>query len=154
MLSELIKSATIIESLGASSKSKALAEMLRAGVDSGKLASKSTADLKRKLAEREAIGSTGIGNGVAVPHVKSGAISEVCMILGRSAQGIDYQAIDGKPVHTVFLLVGPKDQAEAHLQSLRWIASLARNADFRRFVLDASGEAEIRALLHEMSSSE
>ena len=154
MLSELIESATIIESLGASSKREVLAEMLQAGVDSGKLASKSTSNLKRRLAQREAVGSTGIGNGVAVPHVKTGVVSEACMILGRSAQGIDYQAIDGQPVHTVFLLVGPANQAEAHLRSLRWIASLARNADFRRFVRNASGEAEIRALLHEMSSSE
>jgi mannitol/fructose-specific phosphotransferase system IIA component (Ntr-type) len=154
MFSKLIESATIIESLVASAKADVLKEMLKAGVDSGGLAVKNTATLRKKLAEREKLGSTGIGNGVAVPHVKSGAISEVCMILGRSVQGIDYQAIDGRPVHTVFLLVVPTDQAEVHLQSLRWIASLARNPDFRRFVLSASGEAGIRELLHEMNTSE
>ena len=154
MFSKLIKTATIIESLAASTKADILKEMLQAGVDSGGLAVKNTVSLRKKLAEREKLGSTGIGNGVAVPHVKSGAISEVCMILGRSVQGIDYQAIDGQPVHTVFLLVVPTNQAEAHLQSLRWIASLARNPDFRRFVLNARGEVEIRELLHEMNSSE
>ena len=154
MFSKLIKKATIIESLVASAKADILKEMLKAGVDSGGLAVKNTATLRKKLAEREKLGSTGIGNGVAVPHVKSGAISDVCLILGRSVQGIDYQAIDGRPVHTVFLLVVPTDQAEVPLQSLRWIASLARNPDFRRFVRSAPGEAGIRELLHEMNTSE
>lgn len=154
MFSELIKSTTIVESLAASSKPKILAEMLKAGVDAGRLAAKSIARLKKKLAERETLGSTGIGNGVAVPHVKSESVSEQCMILGRSIEGVEYQAVDGQLVHTVFLLVAPSGQAELHLQTLRWIASLARNRDFRRFVQDASGEKEIRALLDEMSSAE
>ena len=154
MFSELIKSTTIVESLAASSKPKILAEMLKAGVDAGRLAAKSIARLKKKLAERETVGSTGIGNGVAVPHVKSESVSEQCMILGRSIEGVEYQAVDGQLVHTVFLLVAPAGQAELHLQTLRWIASLARSRDFRRFVQDASGEKEIRALLDEMSSAE
>lgn len=154
MFSKLIKSTTIVESLAASSKPKILAEMLQAGVDSGRLPAKSTPRLKRKLAQRETLGSTGIGNGVAVPHVKSESVSEQCMILGRSIEGVEYQAIDGQLVHTVFLLVAPSGQDELHLQTLRWIASLARNRDFRRFVQDARGEKEIRALLVEMSSAE
>lgn len=154
MHAQLIKTATIIESLTASSKPDILAEMLRAAVDSGKLTARSTAALKRKLAEREAIGSTGIGNGVAVPHVKTGSVPELFMVLGRSIEGVDYDAVDGQPVYTFFLLVAPAQQEESHLQSLRWIASLARNPDFRRFVRDAPGEKEIRALLYEMSSAE
>lgn len=153
MITKLITSATIIESLAASTKPEVLAEMLRAGVDAGVLGAKSTPALRKKLAEREALGTTGIGNGVAVPHVKSRSIPEIGMILGRSIEGIDYNALDGKPVHTVFLLVAPPSQSEAHLQSLRWIASLARNADFRRFALSAPGVTEIRELLREMSSS-
>ena len=154
MHAQLIKSATIIESLEASSKPQILAEMLRAAVDSGRLTARSTTALKKKLAEREALGSTGIGNGVAVPHVKTGSVSELFMILGRSIEGVDYEAVDGQPVHTVFLLVAPSRQEESHLQSLRWIATLARNPDFRRFVRDAPGEKEIRALLYEMSPAE
>lgn len=153
MISKLITTATIVENLAATTKPEVLAEMLKAGVASGLFASKSTASLKKKLAEREARATTGIGNGVAVPHVKSKAINEICMILGRSTGGIDYRALDGQPVHTVFLLIAPPGQEEEHLQSLRWIASLARNADFRRFALSAPGEAEIRELLHEMSSA-
>ena len=154
MFSELIKSTTIVESLVASSKPKILAEMLQAGVDSGRLAAKSIARLKKKLAERETLGSTGIGNGVAVPHVKSESVSEQCMILGRSIEGVEYQAVDGQLVHTLFLLVVPSGKDDLHLQTLRWIASLARSRDFRRFVQDAPGEKEIRALLDEMSSAE
>ena len=74
------------------------------------------------------------------------------MALARSQEGIEYQAIDGRSVQTLFLIVAPSDQAEAHLEALRWISTLARNADFRRFVLSAAGADEIRELLREMSA--
>ncbi|MHC5071994.1 MAG: PTS sugar transporter subunit IIA, partial [Planctomycetota bacterium] len=62
-------------------------------------------------------------------------------------------AIDGQPVHTLFLVMGPANDPEGHLQALRWVSTLARNADFRRFVLSAETEAEIRDLLEEMSNA-
>ena len=74
------------------------------------------------------------------------------MVLARCRKGIEWQAIDGRPVQVVFLLVSPSAEPEAHLQCLRWIAGLARNADFRRFLLDAPDQAAMRELLREMSA--
>jgi len=105
----------------------------------------------KRLTEREAIGSTGLGNGVAVPHLKSDEVQGVTMVLARSKAGIEWQAIDGRPVHIVFLLVSPADEPEAHLRCLRWIATLARSADFRRFLLDAADVEAMRELLREMA---
>jgi PTS system nitrogen regulatory IIA component len=107
--------------------------------------------VRKKIIERENLGSTGIGNGIAVPHVKDRGIERISLVLARSNDGIDFAAVDGRDVNTVFTIFAPEDHADEHLQILRWISVLARNADFRSFVRNASGEAEIRDLLHEMS---
>jgi mannitol/fructose-specific phosphotransferase system IIA component (Ntr-type) len=65
--------------------------------------------------------------------------------------GLEWQAIDGKPVSILFLLVSPAAEPEQHLQCLRWISTLARNADFRRFLLDAADADAMRDLLREMA---
>jgi mannitol/fructose-specific phosphotransferase system IIA component (Ntr-type) len=153
MISALIESAVIIQSLVSSTKEGALAEMMEAMVAARRVLQKDAPPIAKQLREREVLGTTGIGNGVAVPHVKSALVAQLSLLVARSAVGIDYQAIDGKPVHTVFLIVAPADQAEQHLKALRWISTLARSADFRRFVLSAKTDADIRDLLREMSSA-
>lgn len=151
MISDLIDSALVLEEVAATTRAEALEEMLAATVAHERLTKAKLTTIRRKIAEREALGSTGIGNGVAVPHVKSDAVTETVLVLARSAAGIEFGAIDGRPVHAVFLIVAPKDAAEDHLKILRWVSVLARNADFRRFLKHAADEREIRELLHEMS---
>ena len=152
MIKALIDSALILEALESTTKTDALNEILQRAAAAGRLQKKDVSALKKRLAEREALGSTGIGNGVAVPHVKGKEIKQLALVLARAPQGIPFQAIDGRPVMTLFLILAPQDQPEAHLQALRWVSSLARNADFRRFVLAARSETEIRELLHELGS--
>jgi mannitol/fructose-specific phosphotransferase system IIA component (Ntr-type) len=77
-------------------------------------------------------------------------VSRPSLVLGRAKTGIEWQAIDGRPVQIVFFVVSPSDDPESHLQCLRWISTLVRNGDFRRFLLDAHGEAQIRELLREL----
>lgn len=151
MIQALIDSALILEALEATSKQEAIDEILAASTEAGRIPSAVATKVRKKIVEREARGSTGIGNGVAVPHVKLDSIESTSIVLARSPDGIDYEAIDGRPVHTVILILAPADAAEAHLQLLRWISGLARNADFRRFLGQAKDEAEIRELLCEMA---
>ncbi len=153
MNADLIARAAIVEALSAIEKPAALEEVLGIAVREKFVTKKQVADLGERLKAREAIGSTGIGNGVAIPHVKSDEIKTLGMVVARSVDGIDYQAIDGKPVHTVFLLLAPTAQAQQHLAALRWISGLARNGDFRRFFRAAKTAGEIRELLIEMSPS-
>jgi PTS system nitrogen regulatory IIA component len=134
----------------ATNKEAALKELLQLAQESGAFPKKVTPALAKKIAEREALGSTGIGNGVAVPHVKGEDVKQVSLVLGRSRAGIEWHAIDGRPVHTIFLLAAPPNEAELHLKCLRWISGLARSADFRRFFLDAADAVAIRDLLLEM----
>ncbi len=150
MIENLSGSCLIILSLEASSKEDVLQEMLDRVVEAGHITKRDRTTMKKLLVEREARGSTGLGNGIAVPHLKTKKLKEHHLVVANSQVGIEYDAIDGQPVHTLFLVMGPADDPEGHLQVLRWISGLARSADFRRFALNARSEAEIRDLLEEM----
>ena len=151
MISQLIDSAVILPHVNATTKLDVLREVVDALVAAGRLDAVCAGTVGDLLAARETLGSTGIGNGIAVPHVKSDEVKELGLALARAPDGIEYAAIDGRPVQTLFLLVAPADDPEAHLQALKWVSSLARNSDFRRFVQSAAAEQDIRELLHEMS---
>jgi PTS system fructose-specific IIA component/PTS system nitrogen regulatory IIA component len=149
MIEKLVDSAAILVDLKARTKEAALKELLAAAQEGGVIGKKLAAPLGKKLLEREAIGSTGLGNGVAVPHLKHDEIGQPSLVLARARTALEWQAIDGRPVSIVFLVVSPAADPEAHLQCLRWISSLARSADFRRFLLDAKDGGQMRELLRE-----
>jgi mannitol/fructose-specific phosphotransferase system IIA component (Ntr-type) len=151
MIARLVGSAALLPQLAAKNKDAALKELLQAAQDAAGLPAKVGKSLAKKLHDREAIGSTGLGNSVAVPHVKSDDVDRVTLVVARAAGGLEWQAIDGKPVSILFLLVSPASEPEQHLQCLRWISTLARNADFRRFLLDAVDADAMRDLLREMA---
>lgn len=154
MIGKLVDAASLVVDLAATNKEAALKELLAVAQAAGALSGKAAKALHKRLTERESVGSTGLGNGVAVPHVKGDEIEQVALVLARAKRGIEWQAIDGRPVSILFLLVSPKDEPETHLQCLRWIATLARNTDFRRFFVDARDEAAMRDLLREMAPKE
>jgi len=107
----------------------------------------------RALRDRERIGSTGIGKGIAIPHAKSKSVEETVVALGRSVEGVDFQALDSGPVQALFLVVSHPEQQEHHLEILRWISKVVRQPDFRNFFLQAKTPREVQALLREMSDA-
>jgi len=153
MIENLIGSCFIVPSLQTITREEVFEEMLETVVAAGHITKRERTAMKKLLLEREAQGSTGLGNGIAVPHVKSKKLKTHYVVVANSQAGIQFEAIDGRPVHTLFLVIGPTNDPEGHLQALRWVSTLARNADFRRFVLNAKTEAEIRDLLEEMSNA-
>jgi len=150
MISELVDTATILPVLDATTKEAALKEMLRAAQAAAVFPKNRTAALSKQLSERESMGSTGLGNGVAVPHFKHADIAQSSVVLARSTTGIEWQAIDGRVVSIMFLVMSPSADPESHLQCLRWVSTLARNSDFRRFLLGAADQQQIRELLREL----
>lgn len=154
MIAPLIEAAAVVAEITATNKEGALKELLAAAQGTGCFDAKAGKGLGKRLVEREAIGSTGLGNGVAVPHVKGDGVAQPTLVVARCKKGMEWQAIDGRPIHILFLLVSPAAEPELHLQALRWIAGLARSADFRRFLLDAPDAAAMRDLLREMSAKE
>jgi mannitol/fructose-specific phosphotransferase system IIA component (Ntr-type) len=154
MIGPLVDAAVLLAEVDAKTKDGALKELLALAQSSGAFSAKTQKGLAKRLLEREAIGSTGLGNGVAVPHVKGDEVTGVSLVLARSKAGLEWQAIDGRPVHIMFQLVSPGSEPETHLRCLRWISTLARSADFRRFLLDAQDRDAMRDLLREMAPKE
>ena len=95
------------------------------------------------ILDREELGSTGIGEGIAVPHGKSGAVDKLVAAFGRSQRGVDFESMDNQPVHLFFLLVAPENVAGPHLMALARISRLLKNRDFRRSLMDASDKDEL-----------
>ena len=105
--------------------------------------------LYRKLDERERLGSTGIGNGVAVPHCKLKKLDRVVMAIGTSRSGVDFAAVDGEPVRLFFVVLSPEKDPAAHLQSLASISKWVKaNRHVERILLCTDADA-ILTLLRE-----
>ncbi len=95
------------------------------------------------LLEREDLGSTGIGQGIAIPHGKSEHLEKIVAALGISKKGIEFDALDGEPVHLFFLLVAPKDSAGLHLKILAKISRLLKDKFFRQALRESRSPEEV-----------
>ncbi len=96
---------------------------------------------------RERIQSTGTGAGIAIPHGKCKAVSELVMAIGIAREPIEFESIDGKPVRIIILLVSPADQTGPHIQALARISRLMLNTDFKQKLEKAASAKEVYELL-------
>lgn len=108
--------------------------------------------LVRVLLERESLGSTGIGDGVAIPHGKLSFISNMIVAFGRSSRGVDFQSLDAKPVYLFFLLVTPDNKPGDHLKALARISRILKNPDLRENLKRTSDRQELKRLIYEEDS--
>ncbi len=150
MIKDLLQDDLIIENIAAKDKNGVLREFARLLKVKGKIEDEE--NLVRVLTERETLGSTGIGDGVAIPHGKLGSISEIIVAFGRSTRGVEYQSLDAKPVFLFFLLVTPDDKPGDHLKTLARISRILKSSALRTSLRQASGRREMRILLFEEDS--
>jgi len=99
--------------------------------------------VRTAILEREKIMSTGVGKGFAIPHGKTNAVNDVIAAFGKTTNDIDYDALDGKPVHLVFLLVGRDDMVSKHIKLLSRISRLMNKDEFRERLVDSNSKEEI-----------
>ncbi len=104
--------------------------------------------LEQAVVKREQLQSTGLGNGVAVAHGKSPAVGDIVMALGISRKGIDFDAIDGKPVHFLFLVANPPGMQLEYLLALSVLVRVIRDERFREELLRCYDSKEIESRLH------
>ncbi len=97
--------------------------------------------------EREAIRTTGVGHGLAIPHSKCGGVDRLVMAVGKPAEPIDFQSIDGQPVFIICLLVSPPDQTAAHIQALAKLSRLMANDASRTKLKAAQDPAEVFSVI-------
>src|SRR5208337_298140 len=105
--------------------------------------------LMKVLLERERLGSTGIGEGIAIPHGKLRDIDDLVLSFGRSSEGIDFESMDGKPVHLFFLLVAPETCAGIHLRALAKIARLLKNGTVRKRLAKVDNREDIFSIIQQ-----
>ncbi len=103
-----------------------------------------------KIIAREELGTTAIGKGVAVPHARLEGLEKALVAFGYSSEGIEFNALDGQPVHQVFLVVAPRDHTDEYIAIMERITRLVQNPDFRRFVAQSSNAEEVIELVAEM----
>jgi PTS system nitrogen regulatory IIA component len=144
-LEALLQRDLIIEDIRATDKAGVIREFAGLLASAGKV--RDPEELARTVLDREAQGSTGIGDGIAIPHAKSASLRESIVAFGRSRKGVDFQTLDGRPAYLFFLLVSPSDQPGEHLKTLARISRLIRNAALRERLLASSGRDEIQRLL-------
>ena len=140
-LTEIIEESNIIPELMAKDKRGVLEEL--ADVISRHEPSINKGSLVKVLVERERLGSTGIGDGVAIPHGKMNGVRHPIISFGRSKPGLDFDAMDGQPTHLFFLLIAPEDSSGIHLQVLAKIAKILKNRAFRKKLMEPRTRKEL-----------
>ena len=154
---KLFKPAACSLRLVGASKEEVFTELVDNFVKAKLLGANLRAGALRALLEREALASTGVGQRVAIPHVKLAGLDEALFSLSVHPQGIDWDSLDGEPVTLLFTVLRPERASERydperHLDMMRWISHLGRDADFRRFALGVETKKELVDLLREKSA--
>jgi PTS system nitrogen regulatory IIA component len=135
LLTELLTPDRVVVPLAARDKAGVIAELTQHLVDRSGGAFK---EVLGAVEEREAVLSTGIGFGVAIPHARSSAVSELSVVCGVSPVPVPYDSIDGEPVRLFFMIVGPESSAGQHVRILSRIARLVRRENLRERLRDAA----------------
>jgi nitrogen PTS system EIIA component len=146
-LLEILSRKSIIPDLKGRTKKQVLEELIDA-----LLQEKPELDRERFMAvllERERLGSTGIGDGIAIPHGKLKDLDQLVLAFGKSNAGVDFESMDGKPVHLFFLLVAPENCTGIHLRALARIARLLKNAPVRKKLISVGTQDEIYAVIEQ-----
>jgi PTS system fructose-specific IIC component len=154
---KLFKPAACNLKLAGTTREEVFEEIVENLVKAKCLEPKLRAPAQRALVEREALASTGIGQRVAIPHVKLAGLEEAIFSLSLVSQGIEWNSLDGESVTILFTVLRPeranaRHNPERHLDMMRWISQLGRDADFRRFAVDVTTKKALVDLLREMSS--
>jgi PTS system nitrogen regulatory IIA component len=146
-ISGLLRKEFIIEELGSKKKREVLEELSRSFQ---KVYFKFDHEAVIKvLKEREKLGSTGIGDNIAIPHGKLNGHGDMILAFGRSLRGIDFDAVDGKPVNLFFLLVAPQKDNGQYLKALAKISRMLKDQYFRKRLMDAKTKEQLIHIIEE-----
>jgi len=149
-ISDILKEDYIIAELEAGDKKESLNEVSLFLEHKGAIQDHS--QLFQALLEREQLGSTGIGDNMAIPHAKYEGIEKITTVFARSRKGIEFQSLDRKPVLFIFLLLAPPGSTGLHLKALAKIARLFKNPTLRENILKAEDASAIHSLILEEDS--
>ena len=140
-LVELLKNDFLVSDLKGQNKEEVINELIDLFKDDERI--NDIEKVRSAVLEREKIMSTGVGKGFAIPHGKTNAVNEIIAAFGKTKRDIDYDALDGQPVHLVFLLVGKDNLVSTHIKLLSRISRMMNKDEFRQKLIDANNNEEI-----------
>jgi PTS system nitrogen regulatory IIA component len=143
----------LVGELKATERDAAIAELVSALENAGKVSVEDAKKIAKAVIKRENEASTGMGKGVAIPHVKHAAISEIIATVGHSTAGIDFSALDKRPVYSVILLLSPVNDPDKHLRAMEKIFKHLQNERFRKFLRQSDTPDKIEDLLREVDEN-
>jgi PTS system fructose-specific IIC component len=144
-ITELLKKDTIILQLKASSKQEAIDELVSKLAGAGRLHDQE--QFKKAILAREAQSTTGIGEGIAIPHAKTAAVKTPAICFAKSDAGVNYESLDGQPAHLFFMIAASEGANNAHLETLSRLSTLLMDAEFRSKLMKAQTEDEVLSLI-------
>ena len=144
---DFLSAEAISVNLQGANKKELIKELVGLLIKSGRIKDKDKEKVVKVLLEREALGSTGIGQGIGIPHGKFGAVKRLVGACGISRQGIDFESLDGEPVYIFFLLLAPEDSAGPHLKALARVSRLLKDKYFRETLKTAKDDKALLKVL-------
>lgn len=151
LLTDLLSPERIKIPLVSTGKDELLRELVDLAATTASVADRE--EVLQAVLDREAVLSTGIGHGVAIPHGKSSSVDELVLVAAVAREGIDFEALDGQPVSLFFLLVGPESAAGDHVKALSRISRLLRRETFRHRLITAVDASAFYSVLAEAEAS-
>lgn len=148
-ITDFLREKAITVNLAAADKEGVIRELVHLLVKAGEIKPVEEEKLSPILLAREALGSTGIGQGVGIPHGKSSCVKELIAAFGLSKRGVNFDSLDGEPAHIFFLLVAPEDSAGPHLKALARISRLLKDRFFRESLKEAKDEKQILRIIQQ-----
>ena len=149
-IDEILKKESVIADIAGKNKLDVIKEMTGCLKQNNTI--KNDQELYETLMEREKLGSTGIGENVAIPHGKSNELTQIITVFARSLSGIDFESLDQKPVHFVCMVIAPSHSTGQHLKALARISRLFKNQTLREGILKAEDSNAIYSILLEEDS--
>ena len=146
---EFICFESAISQLQSNNRDGAIEELVSSLKKNGKLEKENSKNIIKAIVKRENEASTGLGKGVAIPHVKHKAVKEIVATIGLSEEGLDFFALDKMPVHSVILMISPIDDPDKHLQAMENIFKHLQVEKFRKFLRQCRTPEQIKDLFIE-----
>ena len=147
-ISKYLDSGRVALNFEAKDKKAALQGLLDLLVEQGVVPRDKAPDVLRALLEREDLTSTGLGYGLALPHTRTDQVSKVEVFFARSLKGLDFESLDGNPVHFIFLVIAAPRSTDEYLKVICLISSLMKNESVRKQLLSAKTKDEILAIFN------
>jgi len=151
-LSQLLDPQCIKLNLEARRKKDTIQEMVDLLSQAGKI--KDSQKVQEEIIQREKMGTTGIGGGIAIPHIMTDQIQQTIMAFGRKKEGVKFDSLDEQPACLIFLLVGPKQDTRLHLKILCGLSRFLHNPQFKKSLLETQDKREIIRIFQHQEEKE